>query len=173
MERQVRNVLNILHRNCSVFVWFVFWSAWGVKFWEVLSQEMTIGATVCCNVGLNFGSQFVYMEILATAWASFSLTCCLCLPLLPACFFPKDLASFVAGQRQLYTAPIKGVLRLRPLHFLVATGGGYAGYRQYEKYKEQQVEKLGEEAPPRIASDWEVSCWSFMTYSCTSHLPYS
>ncbi|XP_054852291.1 phosphatidylserine decarboxylase proenzyme, mitochondrial isoform X2 [Eublepharis macularius] len=66
---------------------------------------------------------------------------------------------FHAGQRQLHTAPIRGVLRLRPLHFLVATGGGYAGYRQYEKYKEQQLQTLGQEAPPKIASDWEVSLY--------------
>nr|XP_056715620.1 phosphatidylserine decarboxylase proenzyme, mitochondrial-like [Euleptes europaea] len=63
---------------------------------------------------------------------------------------------FHAGQRQLHTAPIRGVLRLRPLHFLVATGGGFAGYRQYEKYKKQQLEKLGQEVPPKIASDWEL-----------------
>ncbi|XP_048370932.1 phosphatidylserine decarboxylase proenzyme, mitochondrial isoform X3 [Sphaerodactylus townsendi] len=66
---------------------------------------------------------------------------------------------FHAGQRQLHTAPIQGGLRLRPLHFLVATGGGYAGYRQYEKYKEQQLEKLGQEAQPKIARDWEVSLY--------------
>lgn len=61
------------------------------------------------------------------------------------------------GQRKLHTAPVRGVLRLRPLHFLVATGGGYAGYRQYEKHKEKQLGKLGIEAPPKIAHDWEVS----------------
>ncbi|XP_077163977.1 phosphatidylserine decarboxylase proenzyme, mitochondrial isoform X2 [Paroedura picta] len=72
----------------------------------------------------------------------------------------KPLSPFFhAGQRQLHTAPIRGILRLRPLHLLVATGGGYAGYRQYEKYKEKQVEKLGQVVPPKIASDWEVSLY--------------
>ncbi|XP_066466147.1 phosphatidylserine decarboxylase proenzyme, mitochondrial isoform X2 [Tiliqua scincoides] len=66
---------------------------------------------------------------------------------------------FFTGQRKLHTAPVRGVLRLRPLHFLVATGGGYAGYRQYEKHKEKQLGKLGIEAPPKIAHDWEVSLY--------------
>ncbi|XP_061458744.1 phosphatidylserine decarboxylase proenzyme, mitochondrial isoform X3 [Rhineura floridana] len=66
---------------------------------------------------------------------------------------------FLTGQRKLHTAPVRSVLRLRPLHLLVATGGGYAGYRQYEKNKEKQLGKLGEEVPPKIANDWEVSLY--------------
>uniref|UniRef100_A0ABM5F1Y4 Phosphatidylserine decarboxylase proenzyme, mitochondrial n=2 Tax=Pogona vitticeps TaxID=103695 RepID=A0ABM5F1Y4_9SAUR len=63
------------------------------------------------------------------------------------------------GQRTFHTAPIRSVLRLRPVHFLVATGGGYAGYRQYEKHKEKRLQNLGVEALPRVASDWEVSLY--------------
>ncbi|KAH0625524.1 hypothetical protein JD844_015070 [Phrynosoma platyrhinos] len=71
----------------------------------------------------------------------------------------RPLPSFLLnGQRSLHTAPARNVLRLRPFHFLVATGGGYAGYRQYEKHKEKQLENLGIEVPPKIASDWERKC---------------
>lgn len=49
------------------------------------------------------------------------------------------------------------MFRLRPLPILVLTGGGgYAGYRQYEKYREQELEKLGLEIPPKLAGPWEV-----------------
>lgn len=48
------------------------------------------------------------------------------------------------------------VFRLRPFHVLVATGGGYAGYRKYEDYKLQQLEKRGIEVPVKLASEWEV-----------------
>lgn len=72
--------------------------------------------------------------------------------------FLTVLAPFVTGQRKLHTAPIRSVLRLRPVQVLVATGGGYAGYRQYEKHKEKQLQNLGAEVTPKIASDWEVSC---------------
>jgi phosphatidylserine decarboxylase len=43
---------------------------------------------------------------------------------------------------------------------LLATGGGYAGYRQYEKYRERKLEKLGLEIPPKLASHWEVGLMS-------------
>ncbi|CAI5797482.1 Hypothetical predicted protein [Podarcis lilfordi] len=69
----------------------------------------------------------------------------------------QPLSPFLlTGQRKLYTAPVRSVLRLRPLHLLVATGGGYAGYKQYENYKENQLRKSGLEPPPKIASDWEL-----------------
>ncbi|XP_028565926.2 phosphatidylserine decarboxylase proenzyme, mitochondrial isoform X2 [Podarcis muralis] len=72
----------------------------------------------------------------------------------------QPLSPFLlTGQRKLYTAPVRSVLRLRPLHLLVATGGGYAGYKQYENYKENQLRKSGLEPPPKIASDWEVSLY--------------
>ncbi|XP_038229603.1 phosphatidylserine decarboxylase proenzyme, mitochondrial isoform X2 [Dermochelys coriacea] len=62
-------------------------------------------------------------------------------------------------RRKLHTAPVVRTFRLRPFHFLVATGGGYAGYRQYEKYKEEQLEKMGIEIPIKLASKWEVSLY--------------
>ncbi|XP_042335073.1 phosphatidylserine decarboxylase proenzyme, mitochondrial [Sceloporus undulatus] len=72
----------------------------------------------------------------------------------------RTLPSFLfADQRSLHTAPLRSLPRLRPFHFLVATGGGYAGYRQYEKHKEKQLENSGVEIPPKIASDWEVSLY--------------
>lgn len=55
---------------------------------------------------------------------------------------------------------------LRPLLFLVATGGGYAGYRQYEKYQEREWEKLGLEIPRKLAGHWEVGTgWNHLGFS--------
>ncbi|KAH1180377.1 hypothetical protein KIL84_009213 [Mauremys mutica] len=64
--------------------------------------------------------------------------------------------TFFTDRRKLHAAPVVRTFRLRPFHFLVATGGGYAGYRQYEKYKEEQLEKLGIEIPIKLASEWEL-----------------
>ncbi|XP_065423958.1 phosphatidylserine decarboxylase proenzyme, mitochondrial isoform X2 [Chrysemys picta bellii] len=63
------------------------------------------------------------------------------------------------GKRKLHAALVVRTFRLRPFHFLLATGGGYAGYRQYEKYKEEQLEKMGIEIPIKLASEWEVSLY--------------
>ncbi|ELK31543.1 Phosphatidylserine decarboxylase proenzyme [Myotis davidii] len=61
-----------------------------------------------------------------------------------------------AHARKVHTAPARTLFRLRPLPFLVLTGGGgYAGYRQYEKYRERELEKLGLEIPPKLAGHWE------------------
>ncbi|XP_042697580.1 phosphatidylserine decarboxylase proenzyme, mitochondrial isoform X6 [Chrysemys picta bellii] len=62
-------------------------------------------------------------------------------------------------RRKLHAALVVRTFRLRPFHFLLATGGGYAGYRQYEKYKEEQLEKMGIEIPIKLASEWEVSLY--------------
>ncbi|KAK1787943.1 hypothetical protein P4O66_016430, partial [Electrophorus voltai] len=43
--------------------------------------------------------------------------------------------------------------RIRPLPLLIATGSGYFGYNQYEKYKLRELEKLGIELPPSLASE--------------------
>ncbi|XP_030439181.1 phosphatidylserine decarboxylase proenzyme, mitochondrial isoform X3 [Gopherus flavomarginatus] len=67
--------------------------------------------------------------------------------------------TFFTDRRKLHAAPVVRTFRLRPFHFLVATGGGYAGYRQYEKYKEEQLEKMGIEIPIKLASEWEVSLY--------------
>ncbi|XP_013928832.1 PREDICTED: phosphatidylserine decarboxylase proenzyme-like, partial [Thamnophis sirtalis] len=75
--------------------------------------------------------------------------------------FSKQLVSpaFFAGQRPLHTGPLNVVLRIRPLHLFVATGTGYVGYKQYEKHKDKDLEKLGVEVAPQIASEWEVSLY--------------
>ncbi|NXU52735.1 PISD decarboxylase, partial [Turnix velox] len=62
-------------------------------------------------------------------------------------------------RKKLHTAPVGLTFRLRPFHVLVATGGGYAGYRKYEDYKVEQLEKRGIEAPVKLASDWEVALY--------------
>ncbi|XP_038618442.1 phosphatidylserine decarboxylase proenzyme, mitochondrial isoform X2 [Tachyglossus aculeatus] len=69
------------------------------------------------------------------------------------------LRGFHSDARNFHTAPARAFLRLRPFHFLVATGGGYAGYRQYVKYRDHQLEKLGIEIPPQIAGEWEVALY--------------
>ncbi|XP_062814549.1 phosphatidylserine decarboxylase proenzyme, mitochondrial isoform X2 [Anolis carolinensis] len=61
-----------------------------------------------------------------------------------------------AAERQAHSVASRGVLRWRPLHFLLATGGGYATYRGYRSHKEKQLEEQGIEVPPRIAHPWEV-----------------
>nr|XP_044988338.1 phosphatidylserine decarboxylase proenzyme, mitochondrial isoform X2 [Jaculus jaculus] len=80
-----------------------------------------------------------------------------------SCFLrslPKlPLRAFSTGTRKIHTAPVRTLLLLRPLPILVATGGGYAGYRQYEKYRERKLEELGLEIPPKLAGHWEVALY--------------
>ncbi|XP_025255855.1 phosphatidylserine decarboxylase proenzyme, mitochondrial isoform X4 [Theropithecus gelada] len=64
--------------------------------------------------------------------------------------------AFRTDARKVHTAPARTTFLLRPLPILLATGGGYAGYRQYEKYRERELEKLGLEIPPKLAGHWEV-----------------
>ncbi|XP_055107596.1 phosphatidylserine decarboxylase proenzyme, mitochondrial isoform X4 [Symphalangus syndactylus] len=64
--------------------------------------------------------------------------------------------AFRTDARKIHTAPARTTFLLRPLPILLATGGGYAGYRQYEKYRERELEKLGLEIPPKLAGHWEV-----------------
>ncbi|KAM5238445.1 phosphatidylserine decarboxylase proenzyme, mitochondrial isoform 1-T1 [Ctenodactylus gundi] len=63
------------------------------------------------------------------------------------------------GARKIHTAPARTLSLLRPLPILLVTGGGYAGYRQYEKYRERELEKLGLEIPPKLAGHWEVALY--------------
>ncbi|KYO31668.1 phosphatidylserine decarboxylase proenzyme isoform B [Alligator mississippiensis] len=63
--------------------------------------------------------------------------------------------TFFSDKRKLHTAAVGRIFRLRPFHFLVATGGGYAGYRKYENYKVEQLEKMGLEVPAKLAREWE------------------
>ncbi|XP_068937649.1 phosphatidylserine decarboxylase proenzyme, mitochondrial isoform X2 [Petaurus breviceps papuanus] len=67
--------------------------------------------------------------------------------------------TFRTDARTFYTATSRALFRLRPFHFVVATGGGYAGYRQYENYRDRQLERLGLEVPPRLAGEWEVALY--------------
>nr|KAF6403894.1 phosphatidylserine decarboxylase [Molossus molossus] len=69
------------------------------------------------------------------------------------------LRAFSTNARKVHTAPARTLFLLRPLPFLFVTGGGYAGYRQYEKYREQELEKLGLEIPPKLAGHWEVALY--------------
>uniref|UniRef100_A0A5F8GD95 Phosphatidylserine decarboxylase proenzyme, mitochondrial n=1 Tax=Monodelphis domestica TaxID=13616 RepID=A0A5F8GD95_MONDO len=71
---------------------------------------------------------------------------------LPVCKFHTDA-------RKFHTAATRTLFRLRPFYFLVATGGGYVGYRQYEKYRDRELERLGLEVPPRLAGEWEVALY--------------
>ncbi|CAK6440049.1 unnamed protein product [Pipistrellus nathusii] len=78
----------------------------------------------------------------------------------PQPFWKPPLRAFSKNARQVHTAPARALFRLRPLPILVLTGGGgYAGYRQYEKYREQELEKLGLEIPPKLAGPWEVALY--------------
>ncbi|XP_037022680.2 phosphatidylserine decarboxylase proenzyme, mitochondrial isoform X1 [Artibeus jamaicensis] len=69
------------------------------------------------------------------------------------------LRAFSTNARKVHTAPARTLFLFRPLPFLFVTGGGYAGYRQYEKYREQELEKLGLEIPPKLAGHWEVALY--------------
>ncbi|NXD62826.1 PISD decarboxylase, partial [Eolophus roseicapillus] len=62
-------------------------------------------------------------------------------------------------RKKFHTASVGQVFRLRPFHVLVATGGGYVGYRKYEDYKLEQLEKRGIEVPVKLASEWEVALY--------------
>ncbi|XP_040272396.1 phosphatidylserine decarboxylase proenzyme, mitochondrial isoform X2 [Bufo bufo] len=63
------------------------------------------------------------------------------------------------GRRRLYAASAAVGVRVRPLYLLLGSGGGYAGYKQYEGYKDRQLQKLGLEVPPRVAYTWEVAIY--------------
>ncbi|XP_044131410.1 phosphatidylserine decarboxylase proenzyme, mitochondrial isoform X3 [Bufo gargarizans] len=63
------------------------------------------------------------------------------------------------GRRRLHAASAAVGVRVRPLYLLLGSGGGYAGYKQYEGYKDRQLQKLGLEVPPRVAYTWEVAIY--------------
>ncbi|VFV22055.1 phosphatidylserine decarboxylase proenzyme [Lynx pardinus] len=67
--------------------------------------------------------------------------------------------AFYTNARRVHTAPARTLFLLRPLPVLLVTGSGYAGYRQYEKYRERELEKLGLEIPPKLAGPWEVALY--------------
>ncbi|XP_042580900.1 phosphatidylserine decarboxylase proenzyme, mitochondrial isoform X4 [Cyprinus carpio] len=64
------------------------------------------------------------------------------------------------SHQRLFSKGFPGLqARIRPLPLLLATGGGYVGYDQYGRYKDRQLEKLGIEVPPRIASEIQVTIY--------------
>ncbi|ROL48765.1 Phosphatidylserine decarboxylase proenzyme, mitochondrial [Anabarilius grahami] len=67
------------------------------------------------------------------------------------------------GHHRLFSKGFPGLqARVRPLPLLIATGGGYVGYNQYGLYRDRQLEKLGIEVPPRIASEVQVDRFQFV-----------
>ncbi|XP_070372529.1 phosphatidylserine decarboxylase proenzyme, mitochondrial isoform X2 [Equus asinus] len=69
------------------------------------------------------------------------------------------LRAFCTSARKVHTAPARSLFLLRPLPVLFVTGTGYAGYRQYERYRERELEKLGLEIPLKLAGPWEVALY--------------
>lgn len=82
--------------------------------------------------------------------------------LFSCCLFVDDVISIV--QSALVISSGRGLLPgPRPLPFLLVTGGGYLGYKQYQKWGQ------GEDgAPPPVATPTQVK-WKFSLMS--SHLP--
>lgn len=78
----------------------------------------------------------------------------------------QNVLFFVTDARRVHTASARTLFLLRPLPILLVTGSGYAGYRQYEKYRERELEKLGLEIPPKLAGHWEVGPkWNHLEFS--------
>ncbi|XP_072001910.1 phosphatidylserine decarboxylase proenzyme, mitochondrial isoform X3 [Engystomops pustulosus] len=69
---------------------------------------------------------------------------------------PRSLHS---SGRRLHAASAAVAIRFRPLYVLLGTGGGYAGYKQYEDYKDRQLQRRGIDVPPRVANTWEVAIY--------------
>ncbi|KAK2538009.1 hypothetical protein Q9966_005777 [Columba livia] len=67
--------------------------------------------------------------------------------------------TFFSDKKKFHTASVGQAFRLRPFHVLVATAGGYAGYRKYEGYKLEQLEERGIEVPVKLASEWKNISW--------------
>ncbi|KAJ8408644.1 hypothetical protein AAFF_G00252790 [Aldrovandia affinis] len=67
---------------------------------------------------------------------------------------PKRALS--SGRRRLSAASLGLAARVRPLPILLVTGGGYVGYDQYGRYRDQRLERLGVTVPPRIANETQV-----------------
>ncbi|XP_039627603.1 phosphatidylserine decarboxylase proenzyme, mitochondrial isoform X2 [Polypterus senegalus] len=66
---------------------------------------------------------------------------------------------FSSGWRKIQAASLTTATRLRPVHVLVGTGGGYVGYWQYGKYKDRELERQGIEVPPHVANEMEVALY--------------
>lgn len=78
------------------------------------------------------------------------------------CLFVDDVISVV--QSALVVSSGRGLLPSpRPLPFLLVTGGGYLGYKQYQKWGQQE-----DGAPPPVATPTQVK-WKLFLMS--PHLP--
>ncbi|XP_069038155.1 phosphatidylserine decarboxylase proenzyme, mitochondrial isoform X2 [Lepisosteus oculatus] len=63
------------------------------------------------------------------------------------------------GGRRLHAASLSLGARVRPLYVLLASGGGYAGYTQYGRYRDRRLEQLGIEVSPRLANELQVALY--------------
>ncbi|XP_032802822.1 phosphatidylserine decarboxylase proenzyme, mitochondrial-like isoform X1 [Petromyzon marinus] len=63
------------------------------------------------------------------------------------------------SRRGLHWAAGRALTRLRWLYVPIGAGGAYAGYGQYQGYRDRQLISAGEEALPRLAEDWEVAVY--------------
>nr|XP_036849179.1 phosphatidylserine decarboxylase proenzyme, mitochondrial isoform X1 [Manis javanica] len=102
------------------------------------------------------GPQFLRLLRGVAPWRSSILHCeNIALSLFLRSLRKLPLRAFCTNTRGVHTAPARILFRLRPLPILFATGGGYVGYRQYEKSRERELERLGLEIPPKVAGHWE------------------
>ncbi|XP_067911492.1 phosphatidylserine decarboxylase proenzyme, mitochondrial isoform X2 [Heterodontus francisci] len=83
------------------------------------------------------------------------------LPSPTLCCTSPAIRSFSNYHRILQTISFGVVTRVRPLQLLVATGTGYVGYWQYNKYKQRELERRGLEGlrQQSIASAWQVGLY--------------
>ncbi|XP_038649325.1 phosphatidylserine decarboxylase proenzyme, mitochondrial isoform X2 [Scyliorhinus canicula] len=83
------------------------------------------------------------------------------LPLLTPCCSRPSIRRFSSYHRILQMISFGIVSRVRPLHLLVATSGGYVGYCQYHKYKLRELERSGIEelVQESLASEWQVGLY--------------
>ncbi|GCB76619.1 hypothetical protein scyTo_0019912 [Scyliorhinus torazame] len=100
----------------------------------------------CCNLMVPF-------------FLVFSLPWSVHLPLLTPCCSRPSIRRFSSYHRILQMIAFGIASRVRPLHLLVATSGGYVGYCQYHKYKLRELEHSGIEdlVQKSLASEWQVS----------------
>ncbi|XP_069789209.1 phosphatidylserine decarboxylase proenzyme, mitochondrial isoform X8 [Narcine bancroftii] len=82
-------------------------------------------------------------------------------PSLTPCCLRVSIRSFSNYHRILQTISFGTMTRIRPLHLLVATGSGYVGYWQYDKYRQRELERRGLEGLRQhgIAAAWQVGLY--------------
>ncbi|XP_032899380.1 phosphatidylserine decarboxylase proenzyme, mitochondrial isoform X3 [Amblyraja radiata] len=77
------------------------------------------------------------------------------------CCLRVPIRRFSNYHRILQTISFGARTRIRPLHLIVATGSGYVGYWQYDKYRQQELERLGIDGlrQQSIAAAWQVGLY--------------